>query len=122
MTETRKQRTPAQLIAETTAKLEKLRIRQAKQDAQSNPALAPLFDQLEEQRKIIREANKGLGKGPQSFAARIAKHNVWIDKITTEQNEATMDLESAEVEKELIEQQIQAAIANLNTNSNTASN
>tara|TARA_R110000782_G_scaffold102791_2_gene190110 strand:- start:790 stop:1164 length:375 start_codon:yes stop_codon:yes gene_type:complete len=123
MSDTRKQRTALQLIAETTAKLEKLKVRQAKQDAKSNPALVPLFDALDEQRKVIREANKGLGKGPQSFDARIAKHFVWIDKIADEQKEAKIVLDIAETEKGLIEDKIQAAITSLeNTeNSNTAS-
>ena len=34
----RKQRTPAEIIAETEAKLSRLRVKQAKQDAMSNPA------------------------------------------------------------------------------------
>lgn len=127
MSETRKQRTPAQLIAETQAKLEKLQIRQANQDAKSNPALAPLFEDLEAQRKVIREAKKGLGDGPQSFDARIRKHEIWIDKIIDERSGAEADLESAEFAKEQIEATIQAKIISLNvtsdnTNTDSASN
>ncbi|NBT51095.1 MAG: hypothetical protein EBT12_06000 [Marivivens sp.] len=80
----RKQRTPAEIIAETEAKLARLRVRQAKQDAKTDPAVAPLLEELEGLRKDIREARKGLGDGPQSFNARITKHRVWIDKIERE--------------------------------------
>jgi hypothetical protein len=123
MSDTRKQRTPAQLIAETQAKLEKLQVRQAKQDAQSNPTLKPLFAELEDQRKVIREAKKGLGDGPQSFASRIAKHEVWINKINIEVLSAEIDLSNAEDLKQEIELKIQFAINSLNApNSNTATN
>ena len=123
MSETRKQRTPAELIAETQAKLEKLQVRMAKQDAKSNPELAPLFDALDDQRKVIREAKKGLGEGPQSFESRIAKHERWIDKIIEERSSAKADLLEAELAKEQLEASIQAKIVSLNiNNTNTATN
>ena len=43
----RKQRTPAEIIAETEAKLSRLRVKAAKQDAMSNPAVAPLVEELD---------------------------------------------------------------------------
>ena len=120
MSETRKQRTPEQLIAETQAKLEKLKIRQAKQDAKSNPALAPLFDELEGHNKTIREAKKGLGTSPQSFDARIAKHEIWIDKIEGERALAEMLLAQAEIDKKELQDLITDKINSLNSpDSNT---
>ena len=41
--------------------------------------------ELDDLAKEIREARKGLGKGPQSFGARISKHETWIEKIEAEQ-------------------------------------
>lgn len=123
MSETRKQRTPEQLIIEVQEKLAKLQIRQAKQEAKSNPELAPLFDELEGHRKTIREAKKGLGNSPQSFDARIAKHEIWIDKIETERALAELMLSQAEESMVEIQNQITAKIASLSTpNTLNASN
>ena len=99
----RTQRTPSEIIAETEAKLARLRVRQAKQDAKTDPAVAPLLEELEGLRKDIREARKGLGDGPQSFNARITKHRVWIDKIERERSDAEDTLASAEARKSEIE-------------------
>jgi len=104
MTKTR--RTPAEIIAETEAKLSRLRIKQAKKDASSNPAVAPLLAELEELRKDIREARKGLGDGPQSFNARIAKHEAWIEKIETKRSDAEDVLAIAAERKTNIEAHI----------------
>jgi hypothetical protein len=62
----RSQRTPAEIIAETEAKLERLRMKEAKQQAQANPAVSALLDRKAEIQKDIREAKKVLGSGPQS--------------------------------------------------------
>ena len=104
MTKTR--RTPAEIIAETEAKLSRLRIKQAKKDASSNPAVAPLLAELEELRKDIREARKGLGDGPQSFNASIAKHEAWIEKIETKRSDADDVLAIAAERKTNIEAHI----------------
>jgi Na+-translocating ferredoxin:NAD+ oxidoreductase RnfC subunit len=81
----RTQRTPSEIIAETEAKLERLRIKQAKKDASSNPDVAVMLENKAEIQKQIREAKKILGNGPQSGQARIAKHERWIDKINAEE-------------------------------------
>ena len=109
----RKQRTPAEIIAETEAKLSRLRVKQAKQDAMSNPAVAPLLEELDALRKDIREAKKGLGDGPQSFNARVAKHDAWINKIEGERLEAEATLSSAEQRKAEIEIQIASVVNGL---------
>jgi|TARA_R110002074_G_scaffold307794_1_gene478656 hypothetical protein len=102
----RKQRTPAEIIAETEAKLSRLRVKQAKQDAMSNPAVAPLLEELDTLRTDIREAKKGLGDGPQSFNARVEKHSIWVAKIEDLRYEAEATLSSAEQRKSEIEAQI----------------
>lgn len=109
----RKQRTPAEIIEETEAKLAKLKVKQAKKDAMSNPAIAPLVEELEGLRKDIREARKGLGTGPQSFDARLKKHQVWIEKIEDQIFEAQTLLDRSEARKLQIEQQIADVIGNL---------
>ena len=109
----RKQRTPAEIIAETEAKLERLRIKQAKQDAKSDPTVAPMVAQLDELRKTIREARKGLGDGPQGFAARIAKHQRWIDKIVEEREVAELTLQEAEQRKAQVEGMIAKQLGDL---------
>jgi capsule polysaccharide export protein KpsE/RkpR len=106
----RKQRTPAEIIAETEAKLSRLRVKQAKQDAMSNPAVAPLVEELDALRKDIREAKKGLGDGPQSFNARVAKHDAWIVKIEAEREAATETLDLAESRKTEIESEIASVV------------
>ena len=109
----RKQRTPAEIIAETEAKLSRLRVKAARQDAKSNPAVAPLLEELEALRKEIREAKKGLGDGPQSFNARAAKHEAWILKIEVEREAAEETLSSATERKTEIEAEITQVVNGL---------
>ena len=109
----RKQRTPAEIIAETEAKLSRLLVKQAKQEAMSNPAITPLVAELDALRIDIREAKKGLGDGPQSFNARVGKHEAWISKIEGERFAAEDTLSSAEQRKAEIEIQIASAVNGL---------
>tara|TARA_R110000751_G_scaffold37364_3_gene90584 strand:- start:571 stop:939 length:369 start_codon:yes stop_codon:yes gene_type:complete len=109
----RKQRTPAEIIAETEDKLSRLRIKAAKQDALSTPEVAPLVEELEDLRVSIREAKKGLGDGPQSFNARVAKHEAWISKIEALRFDAEDTLSSAEQRKIEIEADIAQTINGL---------
>ena len=106
----RKQRTPAEIIAETEAKLSRLKVKQAKQDAMSNPAVAPLVEELDALRKDIREAKKGLGDGPQSFNARVAKHDAWSEKLEAESLDAEATRATAELRKTEIEVQMAEVI------------
>ena len=80
----RTQRTPQEIIAETEARLERLLSREAKQTAKTNPEVAALYAERDAIQKDIREAKKILGDSPQSGTARIAKHQVWIDRINAE--------------------------------------
>ena len=93
--EKRQQRTPAEIIAETEARLERLRLRQAQKAAKTNPALSPLMDEKADLAKQIREAKKLLGSGPQSAEQRIEKHTVWIAKIEMEVDQAVQTLAEA---------------------------
>ena len=109
----RNQRTPAQIIAETEAKLERLRIKQAKKDASSNPEVATMLENKAEVQKQIREAKKILGNGPQSGQVRIAKHEAWIAKINDEIHEAEETLSSGQQRLDEIESRIQAKISKI---------
>jgi len=121
MTQKRNYRTPEQIIADTEAKLEKLRLRAAKKAASDNPLVAPLVAQKDELVKQLREAKKLMGEGPQSAAVRIAKHENWIAKINNQLAEA-YDLE-AEIQPQIdaLDAQIVEAIENA-VQSDNASN
>ena len=106
----RQQRTPQEIIAETEARLERLRLREAKASAKSDPTLAPLLKQVDDLNKDIREAKKLLGDGPQSGSARIAKHQAWIDRISLEMTEAYAALEFAEANKAHTQAQVAEAM------------
>jgi hypothetical protein len=112
----RKQRTPAEIIAETEAKLSRLRVKQATKDAMNDPAIAPLVEELDLLRKDIRESRKGLGDGPQSFNARVNKHQTWITKIESERQTAMNVLAGAEDRKMEIEHEISNTVNGLVTN------
>jgi len=114
MNETKRtQRTPSEIIAETEARLERLRLRQAKAEAQSNPAVASLMDTKADLTKDLREAKKLLGAGPQSAFARIGKHQSWIQKINDEVLEAEDVLAEAEANLIILNAEIAEAIQSL---------
>jgi methyl coenzyme M reductase subunit C-like uncharacterized protein (methanogenesis marker protein 7) len=112
-TNKRPQRTPAEIIAETEAKLERLRTKEAKQAAQSHPALASLIVEKTDVQKEIREAKKILGNGPQSADARMAKHYAWLDKIEGQKQDAFAILREAESRLADLDDQISVKIATL---------
>jgi hypothetical protein len=109
----RAQRTPAEIIAETEAKLERLRMKEAKQAAQNHPALASLIVEKTDVQKEIREAKKIVGAGPQSADARIDKHYAWIRKIELQREEAYAILQEAETRLLALDNQIQDKITTL---------
>lgn len=92
----RTQRSPEEIIAETEARLERLRLRQAKSEAKSDPAVQKLIAQKEDAQKDLREIKKLLGSGPQSSESRIRKHEAWIEKILGERAEAEVQLAYAD--------------------------
>ena len=117
----RTQRTPQEIIAETEAKLVRLQERAAKAEAKSNPAVAHLNEQLETINKDIREARKGLGDGPQSFNARIEKHEAWILKIQGEAEDAHELLGLSEAAKVALTTEIASVISSLVSKENSLS-
>ena len=117
----RTQRTPQEIIAETEAKLVRLQERAAKAEAKSNPAVAHLNEQLETVNKDIREARKGLGDGPQSFNARIEKHEAWILKIQGEAEDAHELLGLSEAAKVALTSEISTVISSLVSKEKTLS-
>jgi hypothetical protein len=111
--EKRTQRSPEELIVEQEQKLERMRMRQARKDAMSNPGLNPLIEEKTALAKEIREAKKLLGNGPQSANARIEKHQIWIYKIEKDREDAEMILESAQSRLEQIEAEISDYLSSL---------
>ena len=83
MNETRKRRTPDQLIADAQARLDKLQAKQAETEAKNNPLLAPLLQEIKDVEKAELLARKGFSKGPQNFDTRIAKAEARIASIET---------------------------------------
>jgi hypothetical protein len=110
-TNKRTQRTPEEIIAETAAKLERLRLKQAKKDASSDPEVATMLENKTVIQKQIRDAKRVLGNGPQSAEARIAKHEQWIRKIQNEACEAEDTLATAQQRLSEIDARIQAKIS-----------
>ena len=111
--EKRNKRTPQELIEATEARLEKLRLREAKQHALTNPEVTFLTEELDVLQKEILTAKKLLGEGPQSANARIQKHEYWITKIQSQAVDAELALLSSEARKTDIQSQIQDEISKI---------
>ena len=109
----RTQRTPQEIIAETEARLERLRLRQAKVEAKNSPEVSSLLEEKTIVQKDIREAKKLLGEGPQSAQARIEKHEAWIYKIGQSAVEARELLTQSEKRMAYIDSLISQAVAKL---------
>jgi chromosome segregation ATPase len=108
----RTRRSASEIIAETEARLSRLRMREAKERAQTDPQIASLLDQKEDLVKSLREAKKVLGTGPQSAQARLEKHQLWIEKIEAAKEDAEDLLSSVQPQIDDIDQQIASAIDN----------
>lgn len=108
---TKKQRSPSEIIAETEARLAKLRERQAKAESKNHPEVLALMRDRDAHMKELREARKILGQGPQSAQARIEKHEAWIGKIRNEAREAEVVIESKSWHISKIDEEIQRLIS-----------
>ena len=86
-------RTPAQLIQDKQAELDKLNLRIAADTARTDPVYAPINVALDNLKKGEANARKTLGNNKQGAAARIKKHIIWIDKIEAELAEAKTQLQ-----------------------------
>ena len=109
----RTQRTPSEIIAEAEAKLQRLRIKEAKKSAQTNPEVAEMLAAKAALQKEIREAKKTLGNGPQSAQARKAKHERWISRINNEEVAAHRTLEVAGEEIAQIDARINEKVSSI---------
>lgn len=109
----RNQRSPQEIIAETEARLERLRLRQAKAEAQNSPEVSSLLEEKTIVQKDIREAKKLLGEGPQSARARIVKHENWIHTISQDATHAEDLLAASEERMEEIDGRISQVIAKI---------
>ena len=85
-------RTPAQLLEDKQAELDKLNARVAADKARTDPVYAPINAALDDLRKAEMGARKTLGNNKQGAAARIKKHIIWIDRIEAELAEAKTQL------------------------------
>jgi capsule polysaccharide export protein KpsE/RkpR len=110
---TRKQRTPAEIIAETEARLERLRLKEAKVQAKANPTVSALMEERDEVQKDLREAKKLLGSGPQSAESRIAKHEAWIVRIEEQMQDASDAIQFSEQRLVDVDKRISDEIASL---------
>jgi len=90
------------MIAETQARLERLQAKQDHKMALSDKRLLPLTNTLSAAKGQIIKAQKGLGIGPQSFGARIEKHQLWIDQIEAERAIAEGNLEIYQNESDIL--------------------
>ena len=95
----RNRRSPEEIIAATEAKLSAMRQKQAVKDAKNHPVASLISDQIATVEKTEREAKKGFGDGPQSFAARIRSHELWIDEINAAAEVAELAIECAAQQK-----------------------
>ena len=86
-------RTPAQLIQDKQAELDKLNLRIAADTARTDPVYAPINVALDNLKKGEANARKTLGNNKQGAAARIKKHIIWIDRIEAELAEAKTQLQ-----------------------------
>ena len=96
----RNRRSPEEIIAATTAKLEAMKLKQAVKDAKDHPVASLISQQIETVEKAEREAKKGFGDGPQSFDNRIKSHEMWIDEISAASEVAKLAIEQASTIKD----------------------
>ena len=91
-----KPRSPEEILAEREAQLEVARLRVAKEQLKSVPAIEALTTELEKYEEMERNAKKGFAESsPQSFSNRIQSHALWIEEIEAQENHAAQVVEFA---------------------------
>ena len=98
----RTRRTPQQMIEEQEARLDKLKEKAALDAAKQSPELVEIVEAIQQETKAIQEAQRGLGSGPQSFDARIEKHNAWIGELEAASDLSTVILFSSTERKDYL--------------------
>ena len=86
-------RTPAQLIEDKQAELNKLSARIAADKARTDPVYAPINAALDNLKKGEANARKVMGKNKQGASARIQKHLLWVARIEAELTNAKTQLQ-----------------------------
>ena len=86
-------RTPAQLIKDKQAELDKLNLRIAADTAKTDPVYAPINVALDDLKKDEANARKTLGNNKQGASARIQKHLLWVARIEAELTNAKTQLQ-----------------------------
>jgi len=87
-------RTPAQLIQDKQAEIDKINARVAADTAKTDPVYAPIASTLDALKKEEANARKTLGKNKQGATTRIQKHLDWITKIENELTVARTTLDA----------------------------
>ena len=109
----RNRRSPEEIIAATTAKLEAMKLKQAVKDAKDHPVASLISDQIATVEKAEREAKKGFGDGPQSFDNRIKSHEMWIDEISAASTVAELAIEQASTIKDNLRELLSTVTADI---------
>ena len=86
-------RTPAQLIQDKQAELDKLNARIAADTAKTDPVYAPINAALDSLKKDEANARKVMGNNKQGASARIQKHLLWVARIEAELTNAKTQLQ-----------------------------
>ena len=86
-------RTPAQLIQDKQAELDKLNARIAADTAKTDPVYAPINAALDSLKKGEANARKVMGNNKQGASARIQKHLLWVARIEAELTNAKTQLQ-----------------------------
>jgi hypothetical protein len=96
----RKNRTPEEILQELREKEQKQLAKLASKSLADRTDTAPLVEALTDVRKAITVARRGFSSGPQSFEARIEKHEAWIEKIRNEQLNAESTIADLEAQRD----------------------
>jgi chromosome segregation ATPase len=107
----RKNRTPQERLEELKQQEAKLKAKLASKSLQDRDDTAPLVDALNEARKGITVARRGFSNGPQSFEARIEKHQAWIEKIEAEMQDADSTILRLEAQRDYLSQELEVIAA-----------
>ena len=86
-------RTPAQLIQDKQAEIDKLNARVATDTAKSDPVYAPIASTLDALKKEEANARKVMGNNKQGASSRIQKHLLWVARIEAELTNAKTQLQ-----------------------------
>lgn len=96
-------KTAQELIAEQTAKLERMKSRAAIDGLKDHPALLDVMSRFEEATAAEITHGKGFSTSKQSFANRRMSHSLWLDEIDAAERHAALALDLAKAQKEYVQ-------------------